>query len=119
LAVGRLGLRRLLEAEEDFELVGEAADGLEVVPLVERLQPNVLVLDLMLPGLGGLEITRQVTQRWSRTRIVILSMHANEAYVLQALNNGALGYVLKGSGANDLVCAVREVAAGGRYLSPP
>src|SRR5882724_2030555 len=86
--VVRLGLRSLLEAEPDFQLVGEAADGLEVVPMVERLQPNVLVLDLMMPGLGGLEITRQVAQRWPQTRILILSMHATEAYVLQALRNG-------------------------------
>jgi two-component system, NarL family, response regulator NreC len=117
--VVRLGVRTLLQAEADFELVGEADDGLAVVPLVESQQPDVLVLDLMLPNLSGLEITRQVTQRWPRTRIVILSMHANEAYVLEALRNGAAGYVLKGSNARDLVRAVREVAAGGRYLSPP
>jgi two-component system, NarL family, response regulator NreC len=117
--VVRLGVRTLLQAEPDFQLVGEADDGLAVVPLVERQQPDVLVLDLMLPNLSGLEITRQVTQRWPQTRIIILSMHANEAYVLEALRQGAVGYVLKGSNARDLVSAVRQVAAGGRYLSPP
>ncbi len=118
-AVVRLGLRSLLEAEPDFRLVGEAADGLEVVALVERLHPQVLVLDLMLPGLSGLEIMRQVGRRIPGTRVVILSMHANEAYVAESLRHGAFGYVLKGSHAAELVRAVREAAAGRRYLSPP
>lgn len=117
--VVRLGLRALLDAEPDFQVVGEAADGLEVVPLVERLQPNVLVLDLMMPGLNGRDITPLVTHRWPDTRVVILSMHANEAYVVEALRNGATAYVLKGSHAAELVHAVREVTAGRHYLSPP
>jgi DNA-binding NarL/FixJ family response regulator len=117
--VVRQGLRALLGAEPDFRLIGEAGDGLEAVQLVERLQPHVLVLDLMMPGLNGLEVTRQVSQRSPQTRIIILSMHANEAYVLEALRNGAAGYVLKDSSVTDLVQAVREVAAGRRYLSPP
>lgn len=118
-AIVRLGLRTLLEAEPDFSLVGEASNGLEVVGLVDRLQPNILVLDLMMPGLNGLEIIRQVVRRTLSTRIIVLSMHATEAYVLEALRNGALGYVLKGSHADQLVHAIREVAAGRRYLSPP
>jgi len=117
--VVRQGLRALLEAEPDFAIVGEVADGLEVADLVERVKAHVLVLDLMLPGLSGLEVTRQVRQRSSQTRVIILSMYANEAYVLEALRNGAAGYVLKGAGAAELVQAVREVAAGRRYLSPP
>jgi two-component system response regulator NreC len=117
--VVRLGLRALLEAEPDFQLVGEAADGLEVLPLAERLQPEVLVLDLMMPGLGGLEITRRMTEQVPRTRVVILSMHANEAYVVEALRNGAAAYVLKGSHPAELIQAVRAVVAGERYLSPP
>src|SRR5208282_3408793 len=87
--VVRQGLRALLEAEPDFAIVGEAADGLEVPDLVERLKADVLVLDLMLPGLNGLEVRRQVQQRSPQTRIVVLSMYANEAYVLEALRNGA------------------------------
>ncbi len=79
----------------------------------------MLVIDLMMPGLSGLEVTRQVHQRSPRTHIVILSMYSNEAYVLEALKNGAAAYVLKGSSTADLVQAVREVAAGRRYLSPP
>lgn len=117
--VVRQGLRVLLEAEPDFNLIGEAGDGLETARLVERLEPDVLIIDLMMPGLNGLEVTRQVSQRSPQTRVVILSMHANEAYVLEALRNGAAGYVLKDSSAADLVKAVREVVAERRYLSPP
>lgn len=117
--VVREGLRALLAAEPDFSVVAEAADGLDTVNLVGRLKPNVLVVDLMMPGLSGLEVTRQVRQRLPRTHIVILSMYANEAYVLEALRNGAAAYVLKDSSAADLVHAVREVVAGRRYLSPP
>ncbi len=80
----RQGLRALLASEREFHLIGEAGDGLAAVRLVERLQPNVLVLDLSLPGLHGLEVTREVRKLSPQTRIVILSMHANEAYVLQA-----------------------------------
>ncbi len=115
----RQGLHILLQAERDFSIIGETGDGLEAVQLVERLQPDVLVLDLMMPSLNGLEVTRQVTKRSPQTRIIILSMHANEAYVREALRNGAAGYVLKESSAADLVQAVREAIAGRRYLSPP
>ena len=115
----RQGLRVLIEAEPQLSVVGEASDGLEVVKMVARLKPNVLLLDLMMPGLNGLEVTRQVRQRWPETRVLILSMHANEAYVLEALRNGAGGYVLKNASAPELVQAVRDVAAGRRYLSPP
>jgi len=115
----RQGLRALLEAEPGFRVIGEAGNGLEAVRLVERLEPNVLVLDLMMPGLNGLEVGRQINKRLPQTRIVILSMHDNEAYVLRALRNGATAYVLKDSSATDLGQAVREAAAGRRYLSPP
>jgi DNA-binding NarL/FixJ family response regulator len=115
----RQGIRALLDVESDFSIVGETGDGLEVVQLVERLRSNVLVLDLMMPGLNGLEITRQVKQRCPQTHVVILSMHTNEAYVMEALRNGAAGYVLNDASVSDLVQAIREVAAGRRYLSPP
>ncbi|OGG54318.1 MAG: DNA-binding response regulator [Candidatus Handelsmanbacteria bacterium RIFCSPLOWO2_12_FULL_64_10] len=117
--VVRQGLRDLLEAEPDFCVVGETGDGLEAVRLVEGLRPHVLMLDLMMPGLNGLEVTRQARERCPQTQVVILSVHDNEAYVLEALKNGASGYVLKRADAADLVQAVREVAAGRRYLSPP
>ena len=117
--VVRQGLRALLEAEPDFSVVGEAGDGLTAMQLVERLKPDVLVLDLILPDLSGLEVARRVSQHTPQTRVVILSMRASEAYVLEALRNGAAGYVLKASSAAELVRAVREVAAGRHYLSPP
>ncbi|NJN67885.1 MAG: response regulator transcription factor [Chloroflexaceae bacterium] len=117
--VVRLGMRTLLEAEEDFSVVGEASDGLEADRLVERLKPDILIVDLMMPGINGLEVTRHVGQRVPGTRIIILSMHATESYVLEALRHGASAYVLKESSANDIVHAVREVLAGRRYLSPP
>jgi len=117
--VVRQGLRALLEAEPGFSVVAEAADGLAAADLAERLKPNVLVLDLMMPCLSGLEVARQVRRLSPQTRVVVLSMHANEAYVLEALRNGVAGYVLKESTAADLVQAVREAVAGRRYLSPP
>jgi two-component system, NarL family, response regulator NreC len=117
--VVRLGIRNLLEADPEFEVVGEVADALQVIPQVEALQPDVLVLDLVMPGLNGLEITRRLRERAPQLRIVVLSMHANEAYVIEALRNGASGYVLKGSEAGELVHAIHAVLAGQRYLSPP
>jgi DNA-binding NarL/FixJ family response regulator len=117
--VVRQGLRAVFEAEADFAVAGETGDGLEAVQLVEELGPDVVVLDVMMPGLNGLEVARQVVRRRPQTRIVILSMHANDAYVLEALRHGAAAYVLKGSAPGELVRAVREVAAGRHYLSPP
>jgi two-component system, NarL family, response regulator NreC len=117
--VMRQGLRMLIEAQEDFRVIAEAGDGLEVVQLAERLTPDILIVDVMMPGLNGLEVTRQVCKRSLDTRVIMLSMYNNEAYVLEALRNGAAGYVLKEATATDLVRAVREVAAGRRYLSPP
>jgi DNA-binding NarL/FixJ family response regulator len=114
----RQGLRALLEPEADFQIVGEAADGSEALQLAERMRPDVMIVDLMMPGLSGLEVTRQVAQRSPKTRVIILSAFDNEAYVTEALGNGAAGYVLKKSSAADLVQAVREVIAGHRYLSP-
>lgn len=117
--VVRRGMRSLLESEPDFSVVGEAGDGLEIVRMVERLQPDILLLDLMMPSLSGLEALRIIHQRAPRLRVVVLSMHSNNAFVAEALKNGANGYVLKGSTEEDLVRAVREVAAGKRFLSAP
>jgi len=124
----RQGLRALLAGEAAtpgagsptpaFSIVAEAADGLETIALVEQWQPNVLIVDLMMPRLTGLEVTRQVSQRWPQIRVVILSMYNNEAYVLEALRNGAAAYVLKESSITDLVQAVHVVIAGQHYLSP-
>lgn len=114
----RQGLCALLQLEPDFRLAGEAADGVEALRLVERLRPDVLVLDLMMPGLGGLEVARQTARRSPRTRTVVVSMHKDEAYVVEALRVGAAGYVLKDCGSDDLFRAVREAAAGRRFLCP-
>lgn len=115
----RQGLRALLTAESNFKVVGEADDGREALDLVRRLSPDVLVLDLMMPGLNGLEVARQLHKQSSKVGIVVLSMYDDEGFVLEALANGVSAYVLKDSNSSDLVQAVREVAAGRRYLSPP
>jgi len=115
----RQGVRSLLEGEPTFCVVGEVDDGLDVLDTVERLTPDILITDLALPGLNGLEITKQVSQRFPLQRVIILSMHANEAYVTQAFANGAYGYVLKDSTITDLVEAIKTVCQGERYLSPP
>jgi DNA-binding NarL/FixJ family response regulator len=117
--VVRRGLRALLEAEPDFAVVGEAGDGLEAVWLAERLQPDVLLLDLAMPGLSGLEALRVIRQRSPRTRVLVLSMHGSCSFVAEALKNGVTGYVLKGSPEADLLRAVRDVVAGKRFLSAP
>jgi two-component system, NarL family, response regulator NreC len=113
------GMHAVLEREPDFSIVGMAADGLETVRLTERLKPDILVLDLMMPGLSGLEALRILRERSPRTRIVILSMYSSIAFIARALQNGAIGYVLKGCPEQHLVSAVREAAAGRRFLSPP
>ena len=89
-----------------MQILGEAGDGLDAVQLVDSLQPDVLIVDVLMPGLSGLEVTRQVTQRTAQTRVIVLSMYANEAYILEALRNGASDYVLKDSSITDLVQAV-------------
>lgn len=116
--VVRQGLRRLLEAEVRCTIVAEAGDGLAAVAEVERLKPDVLVVDLMMPLLSGLEVIRRVRQRAPQTRIVVLSMHADEPYVCAALRAGATSYVLKEARPSEFVAAVRDSAAGQRYLSP-
>src|SRR5262249_14489924 len=115
----RQGLRALLKSVSDLQLLGEASDGLETVRLAERLQPDVLVVDLMMPGLNGMDVARQVAKRSPRTRIVVLSMHCNEAYVVEALRAGASAYVLKEAGADELAQAIQAAAQGRRYFSPP
>jgi two-component system, NarL family, response regulator NreC len=116
-AIVRHGLRALLETEPDFEVVGEVDNGLAAVETAEQLQPDVLVLDLMMPGLNGLDVARQTGRCSPQTRIIILSMYTAEAYVLQALRYGAAAYVLKKSSPSELVQAIREVLAGRSFLS--
>lgn len=115
----RQGLSSLLKTIPEFQVVGEAGDGQEALRMIEQHQPDVVVLDLMLPGLHGLEVARQTKRHWPRTQIVVLSMHASDAYVAETFKAGAMAYVLKSSSSNELVSAIREVIAGRRFLSPP
>ncbi len=113
----RQALRRLLQSEVGIEVIAEAEDGLEAVALVAEHRPNVLVVDVMLPGLTGLGVVKQVARECPETACVVLSMHANEAYVAEALRGGARGYVLKEADSDELVTAIHRAAAGKRYLS--
>lgn len=112
----RQGIRCLLEMEPDLKVAGETADGLEVVPLVERVQPDVLVLDVQIPGLNGLDVTLQVRQRVPRCAVVLFSRLTDEWYAAAALRSGAAGYVLKQADARELVKAIRAVTRGRRYV---
>lgn len=113
------GLCDLFEAQEGFSVVGRETGAVLVVQAVKRLKPDVIILDLMMPGLSGVDLIRQVARQCPETRIVVLSMHSNPAYVWEALRNGAMAYVLKCADAELLVHAVREAVKGQRYLSPP
>ena len=114
----RHGLRHLLEDAPDIRIVGEASDGLQAVRLTEKLKPNVLILDIMMPDLNGLEVLRQVKERSPSTCSIVLSMQSADIYVVEALKAGALGYVLKETGPSELMNAVQQVVGGQRYLSP-
>lgn len=115
----RQGLRALLEGEDDCRIVGEASNGLAALDLLTRLQPDAAVLDVQLPDLNGIEVARRARRLAPGTRIVMLSMHADEPFVLDALRHGALGYVLKASATTDLIAAVHAAVAGERFLSAP
>ncbi|HEY3306252.1 MAG TPA: response regulator transcription factor [Candidatus Binatia bacterium] len=116
--VVRQGLRAILDREPDFTVVGEAVEGFEAVRLAERLRPDVLVVDVLMPGLNGIEVVRQVAERAPATRALVLSVESDERNIREALTNGAAGYVVKDAPASELIEAVREVAAGKRHLSP-
>jgi DNA-binding NarL/FixJ family response regulator len=115
----RGGIRCLLELEKDFKVVGEVANGVKVLALVERLKPRLLIVALTMPGLNGLEITRRVREQSPATAVIVLSMYSRDQYVIQALRSGAWGFVMKQAKPAELVRAIRKVAAGARYLSEP
>ena len=114
----RQGLRKVLEERADWEVVAEAGDGREAVRQAETLRPDVAILDVAMPLLNGIEATRQIARRVPTTRILVLSMHADEAYVTQILQAGATGYLLKDSADVDLLHAVAAVAEGKSFFSP-
>lgn len=113
----RQGLRHLLECEPEFRIVAEAGDGIEALQKAELFKPDILVVDMMMPGVNGLEVLRQVRKISPTTRTIVLSMQSADAYVVEALKNGAAGYVLKETGPGELVNAVREVIKGNQFLS--
>lgn len=112
-----LGLRSLIEKEPDLRIAAEAPDGLSALRAVQRAQPDALIMDLMMPGMNGMDVIREVRRLDCPTAIVVLSMHSDEAYVSEALARGADAYILKDSLAEDTIKAVRAVLAGHRYLS--
>ena len=114
----RHGLRKILEERRDWEVVAEAGNGREAVKQVLDLTPDVVVLDIGMPQLNGIEATRQIAKRAATVRVLILSMHSDEAYITQALQAGAKGYLLKDSADSDLIRAVADVAAGRSFFSP-
>ena len=117
-AVVRQGFKMILDAQADMEIVGEAANGREAVDLAERLKPDIVVMDVAMPELNGIEATRRLASSAPHVRVVALSMHKDSVYVREILRAGARGYLLKDSGAEDLVHAVRSVAGGESWLSP-
>jgi DNA-binding NarL/FixJ family response regulator len=117
-ALVRAGIARLIEDLPGVELVGVAEDGYEAIELVRAALPDLLLLDITMPGLGGLGVLTRLTSEYPGTRVVMLSMHDNEEYVSRALQAGARGYLLKGSDLAELGLAIRSVMRGGSYLTP-
>ena len=114
----RQGMRNLLDAEAGLSVVGEAEDGLQTVQLAEQLKPDIVIVDMMMPRLNGLEAIRQIRSRLTNTRCIVLSMQSADPYIVQALKAGASGYILKDSGPNEVINAIQQVLSGKRYLSP-
>src|SRR5215831_1395108 len=116
--VVRQGLRALLMAEEDIEIVGEADNGRQAIQLVKKLMPDVAVVDIAMPVLNGLEATRQITRLLPSTKVLILSSYSDDEYVQQLTEAGAAGYLIKQTAANELLKAIREAHRGNAYFSP-
>jgi len=117
-AILRSGVKMLLEAEADIEVVGEAVDGSEALTLVERLRPDVVLMDIAMPGMDGLEATRRIKAQWPEVAILVLTMHRSEEYFFEMLKLGASGYLLKGAQPEELINAVQTVARGEIFLYP-
>jgi two-component system, NarL family, response regulator NreC len=113
----RQGLRNLISSEADFQVVGEAGDGLEAIQKIEQTRPDILIIDMMMPNLNGLEVLLHVKKLSPRTRTIVFSMQSAEPYVVEALRAGADGYILKETGPGELIAAIHTVLQGNRYLS--
>lgn len=113
----RQGLRNLLSDVPDFQIIGEAGDGLEAIRKIELTKPDILVVDMMMPNLNGLEVLLQIQKLSPATRTIVFSMQSAEPYVVEALRAGAAGYILKDAGPGELVTAIHSVLQGNRYLS--
>ena len=114
----REALRLLLEMQSDFEVIAETGDGLDAVVLTEKYKPDVLIVDMMMPGLSGLEVARRTKRVSPTTKVIVLSMYDTESYVVESLQEGVAGYVLKKSSSQELVFAIRQALDGNLYLSP-
>lgn len=114
----RRGLRLLLDAEHDIEVVGEASDGVEAVALTRRLGPDIMLLDISMPGISGLEVTRLLQQEFPLLKVLILTMHDDEGYLREVLRAGAAGYVLKKAADTELTAAIRAVSRGETFVYP-
>ena len=117
-AIVREGVRSLLAAQTDMEVVGEAANGMEAVELARSLQPDMVLMDIGMPGMNGLEATRALKTAQPETHVLVLTMHEDEEYFFHILAAGASGYLLKGAGSAELLSAIRAVRQGGVYLYP-
>lgn len=114
----RSGVRLLLSAEPGIEVIGEASDGQEALALIERLQPDVVLMDIAMPNLDGLAATGEIKRRWPSIQVLVLTMHREDEYFFETLRAGASGYILKGAETNDLIQAVRVVSRGEVFLYP-
>lgn len=114
----RSGVRLLLDGETDIEVVGEALDGAEAVDMVATLRPDVVLMDIAMPGVDGMEATRYIKEEWPEVNVLVLTMHRRDEYFFEMLQAGASGYILKGAETNELIHAVRVVARGEVFLYP-
>lgn len=114
----RSGVRMLLEAEQDFVVIGEAVDGAQAIALAGELRPDVVLMDIGMPGVDGLEATRKIKGQWPEINVLVLTMHRSDEYFFEMIKNGASGYILKGTETSDLIHAIHVVAQGEVFLYP-
>jgi DNA-binding NarL/FixJ family response regulator len=114
----REGLKSLLSSNPDFEIIGEAEDGREAIRCVEKFKPDLILMDLSMPRINGLDAIKEIKKRFSETKILVLTVHKTEEYILASLKSGADGYILKDSTHAELVLAVKNVLSGKHYISP-